>query len=64
VTLGSAANGMSYQATADDDDSLALVHVCEIGGTWDDEVERMRSAIELARRPRCARAERSGSSST
>jgi serine/threonine protein kinase len=44
------ANGERFCAV-EDDGSLALIHRCEKDGYWDDEVERMRSAIALARLP-------------
>ena len=42
-------SGERYQASAVDDGSPACIHRCEKGTFWDDEVERMRHAITLAR---------------
>lgn len=50
------ANGVRYKATADDDGSFAVVHVCSKEGMWLDELERLRSAIAIATRPEIAAA--------
>lgn len=44
------ANGERYRGHGEDGTSV-LIHRCEKGGYWDDEVERMRLAIEIASRP-------------
>lgn len=44
------ASGDHYRAKADDG-SQACIRVCEIGTFWDDEIERLRTAISVARRP-------------
>jgi serine/threonine protein kinase len=43
--------GERWKATAVDDGSLALIHRCEKGGMWEDDVQRQRHAVGLARRP-------------
>lgn len=47
-------NGERWRARADDGSS-AVLHRCEKGTYWDDEIERMRVAIELGRQPAVAR---------
>jgi hypothetical protein len=46
-----AANGERYRATAQDDGSLALLHRCEKTDLWEEELERLKHAIDIARRP-------------
>jgi serine/threonine protein kinase len=49
-------NGVRYRATAEDDGSFAVVHLCSKEGMWLDELERLRSAIAIASRPEIAAA--------
>jgi hypothetical protein len=46
-----AGSGERYRATAEDDGSFAYVHRVEKGGMWEDEVDRTRHAIAIARLP-------------
>lgn len=50
----SAGSGERYKGVATDDGSFALLHKCEKSLLWDDDVERLRNAIEVASRPEIA----------
>lgn len=50
------ASGEGYRATASDDGSAAYVRLYEIGTYWEDELERARVAMSVARRPEVAAA--------
>lgn len=49
-------SGERYRATAVDDGSYACVHRCERDGFWEDELERLRNAVAIARLPEIAAA--------
>jgi hypothetical protein len=51
LTLDRLEHGERWYAKATDDGSPALLHHLEKGTLWDDEVERVRTAIALADRP-------------
>lgn len=55
--LDAPGSGERFKASDTDDGSLACVHRCEKGTYWQDDVDRLRWALELACRPAIAAAE-------